>query len=279
MPYIRHLFYEETGAGRPVILIHCPAVSHLLWRPVITRLRTACRCFAIDLRGHGRSGLGDTPWTFTDIAADIAMLVRRLGLEPAPLLVGYSSGGSICLQAALDEPDLYGGLAIIGGFSECTTPHLRSKARLGLMAVRAGLTPLIGRSVVATNHATPEHAREMLPEARAVRPQALLSYLQETMRAGFTARLGEIHRPVLLVYGTDDDRMHPYYRKLRAGLPAARSAFVPRCGHQVPTRHPTALADLLAEFAAQLEPDETDPLLQPSFRHPGVDLHPLDGHP
>ena len=278
MPNIRHLYYEETGAGRPVILIHCPAVSHLLWRPVMTRLRTVCRPIAIDLRGHGQSGLGDSPWTFADIAADLAMLVHRLDLQQPPLLVGYSSGGPICLQAALDNPDLYAGLALIGSFSECTTLHLRSKVSMGMVAVRMGLTPLVGRAVVATNHATPEHAGAMRPEAQATRPQALLSYLHETMRASYTARLGAIKQPVLLVYGTGDDLMHPYYKKLREGLPSARAAFVPGCGHHVPTKHPHGLADLLAEFLGELEPPERRPLL-PTFRHPGVDLHPLDGHP
>lgn len=72
--------------------------------------------------------------------------------------------------------------------------------------------------------------------------------------------------------------MHPYYRKLRKGLPSARAAFVTGCAHQVPTRHPLALADLLAEFLSQLDPPGQEPLL-PTFCHPGVDLHPLDGHP
>ncbi|HWI66698.1 MAG TPA: alpha/beta fold hydrolase, partial [Symbiobacteriaceae bacterium] len=81
MPYVNHLYYEETGAGRPVILIHCPALSHIYWRPIMDRLGSVCRCIAIDIRGHGRSGLGDRPWRFADIAADVAMLTRALQLE------------------------------------------------------------------------------------------------------------------------------------------------------------------------------------------------------
>ncbi|MFZ5816670.1 MAG: alpha/beta fold hydrolase [Bacillota bacterium] len=279
MPYIRHLHYEEAGKGHPVILIHCPAVSRLLWRPLMARLRTACRPIAVDLRGHGQSGLGDIRWGFPDIAADLALLVQRLDLRPAPVLVGYSTGGSVALQAALDNPGLYSGLVLIGSFSECTTLHLRSKVQAGLMAARAGLTPLLGRAVVAANHATPEHGRLMLPEAQATRPQSLASLLQETLRANFTPRLGEIRQPALLVYGSRDELMHPYYRILRRGLANARSVFVPGCGHHVPTSHPTALADLLAQFVAGLEPPAADPLLLPTFHHPGVDLHPLDQHP
>lgn len=277
MTYIRHLHYEEAGAGRPVILVHCPGVSHLYWRPLMTRLRTICRCIAIDVRGHGKSGLGDSPWRFREIAADIAMLTDRLHLEPAPLLVGYSSGGSICLQAALDYPDRFGGLALISAFSECSTLYLRSKVRLGLTAVLAGLSPMVGRNIVATNHATPEHARAMLPDALTVRPQSLHSFFRESLQTNLTDRLAEVRQPVLLLYGAKDEAMHPYYRKLRAGLPDARSAFVPG-DHRLPTRHPIACADMLAEFISQLEPSGAEGLILPTFRHPGVDLHPLDGH-
>lgn len=279
MPYVRHLYYEEAGAGRPVILLHCPAVSHVLWRPLMARLRTACRCIAMDLRGHGRSGLGDCPWTLPDIAADLALLVRRLDLHPAPVLVGYSAGGLACLQAALDDPELYAGLALVGGFSECSTPYLRTKVSLGLLATRMGLAGAVGRNVVSTNHTTADHARAMLPDARTVRPRSLLCFYREAQRAHYTQRLGEIHHPVLLVYGEGDKVMLPYYRKLQAGLPNARTVFMPACDHRVPTRHPTALADLLAEFVSQLAPPAIDPVLLPSFRHPGVDLHPWDGHP
>lgn len=279
MPYIRHLYYEEAGAGRPVILIHCPAVSHLLWRPLMARLRTICRCIAIDVRGHGKSGLGDCPWSLPDAAADLAMLVHRLDLKPAPILVGYSAGGLIALQAALDNPDLYAGFALIGGFSEVSTFFLKNKVRLGLVAVQLGLSAGVARNVVSTNHLSPEHARCMLPEAESVRPRALGTFYRETLRTSFTARLGEIRQPVLLIYGEGDRAMLPYYEKLMAGLPHGRAAFIPQCDHRVPTRHPAACADLLAEFVAQLEPPESDPLLLPSFRHPGVDLHAWDGSP
>jgi|GEM_PF-3886098 len=272
MPYIRHLFFEDVGEGRPVILIHCPAVSQLVWRPVVDRLRSSCRCLSVDLRGHGRSGLGDQPWSFPDLAADLAMLVQRTGLTPKPVLVGYSTGGSVVLQAALDNPDLYAGLVFVGGFSECSTLHLRSKIGLGLAAVMAGLAPVVGRAIASTNAASPEHARLMMPEAVSARPVSLACLFQESLRANFTPRLGEIDQPALLVYGERDDPMHHYYRTLRRGLHDARSVFVQGCDHRVPVCAPIALADLIAEFVAGLEPD---PLAMPlpSLLHPGIYTH------
>jgi pimeloyl-ACP methyl ester carboxylesterase len=249
MPYVKHLYYEETGQGRPVIFVHCPALSHIYWRPVMERLKTFCRAIAIDIRGHGKSGRGETPWTFTDIGRDVALLTRELGLQ-RPVLVGYSAGSSISMQAALDEPGLFGGLVLVGAFSQCNSLLLLAKARVGLSLVRLGLVPFIGASVVGTNSVDKEHTRQMLPDARQCNPVALASFLQGVLRFDCTKRLPSLRLPVLLVYGTNDEPMHGYYHILQRGLPEARAVFVPDSDHRVPTRKPAEFADLVAEFLA-----------------------------
>lgn len=277
MPYVNHLYYEETGAGRPVVFVHCPALSHIYWRPVMERLGSSCRCIAIDIRGHGRSGRRDTPWTFADIAGDLAMLTRELHLDD-PVLVGYSSGASIALTAALADPALYGGVVAVSAFSECCTLSMRAKVGLGLAAVKLGLVRFIGPNIIGTNSVGKAHTRAMLPDAKSVSPVALKSFLTETMRTNFSHRLHGIRIPVLLIYGTDDDWMHPYYRTLHERLPQARAIFFPKVDHRVPTRQPELFADAVAEFAAGLDaaPDEPweIPLL-PTYEHPGVERHPL----
>lgn len=275
MPYINHLYYEETGAGRPVILIHCPALSHIYWRPVMDRLAACCRCIAIDVRGHGRSGLGDTPWTFSDIADDIIMLTRALHLEE-PVLVGYSSGASIAFLAVLQEPALFGGVVAVGAFSECCTMTMHVKVNLGLLMLELGLLRFIGPNIIGTNSVGKAHTKAMLPDARRVRPTSLRSFFLETKRNNFTSRLHGIRQPVLLIYGTKDDWMHGYYRTLRDRLPDVRAIFFPNTDHRVPTREPEAFADAVAEFLAYLDnrPDEDEetPVL-PTYQHPGVEAH------
>jgi pimeloyl-ACP methyl ester carboxylesterase len=277
MPYIDHIYYEEAGAGHPVILVHCPALSHVYWHPVMERLRHSCHAIAVDIRGHGRSGLRRRPWTFREIGSDVIRLTEQLGLEK-PLIVGYSSGGCIALEAALAHQDLFTGLVLVGGLSECTTLHLTLKVNLGLAAVSLGLTPLVGRSIAKTNHADKAHYRALLPHAQSVSPAALRSFLQETRRCQLTPRLGEIRLPVLLVYGTKDDVMHEYYRLLRTELPAATAVLVPQAAHHIPTAKPMETADLITEFlASHTEEVPLDPtaLPMPSPDHPTLTEHQL----
>jgi pimeloyl-ACP methyl ester carboxylesterase len=275
MPYIKHIYYEESGSGHPVILIHCPGVSHVYWRPTMDRLGRTCRTIAVDLRGHGRSGLGDSPWTYSDISGDLALLTRRLGLD-RPVLVGYSAGSGIALQAVLDEPDLYGGVVCVSGYSECCTLHLHIKVRLGLLGVNLGLVPVFAPSLVGSNSVGSHHSRQMIPDAKQVRPESLRSFYRETIRHKITDRLWEIQQPVLLVYGTKDDVMHRYYRILRSGLPNARSVFFARSDHRVPTRRPEDFADAVAGFVAEAwEETEGVPTVDCAFLEPGPELPQL----
>ncbi|HWI60899.1 MAG TPA: alpha/beta hydrolase, partial [Symbiobacteriaceae bacterium] len=240
------------------------------------RLGSVCRCIAIDIRGHGRSGLGDRPWRFADIAADVAMLTRALQLED-PVLVGYSSGASIAMLAAIEEPALYGGIVAVSAFSECCTTTMKLKVGLGLMALNLGLLRFIGPNIISSNSTGKAHTRAMLPDAKQVSPIALRSFFMETVRNNFTHRLHAIRVPVLLVYGTQDDWMHGYYRTLREKLPDARAVFFPDVDHRVPTRRPDFFADAVAEFIARLDvaPFEEDLPVLPSYEHPGVEEYPL----
>lgn len=230
-----------------MILIHCPALSHVYWRPIMDRLQKQARCIAIDLRGHGHSGPRDRPWTFAEVATDIGRLADHLGVE-RPFLVGYSNGACIALQAALDRPDRYGGLVVISGFSECTTFFLRAKISAGLAGARTGLSPLIGPNVIGTNSVGPSHTQAMLPDAKNVSPICLQSYLKEGLRFNITARLGEIRIPVLLTYGDKDQQMLHYCKILQAGLPDAKTLLFPGADHRVPTRQPDLFASALAGF-------------------------------
>jgi pimeloyl-ACP methyl ester carboxylesterase len=270
MPFIKHIYFEETGAGRPLIFLHPPALSHIYWRPVMERLGSLCQCIAIDIRGHGRSGLGQLAWTFHDIGGDIALLTRRLGLE-RPILVGYSSGGAIAMQAALDEPDLYSGLVLVSAFPKGDTLTLQAKATAGIVATNLGLTTLVGRNIVTTNHVDPAHAKALLRDVGLVTRHGLHSYLVAGQSIDLTAQLPKLALPILLVYGSTDDAMHAHYRTLMAGLPNRRAIFFKGVDHRVPTRRPIDFADAVAAFVAEVDYPSQPMLIHPSLLSVGLD--------
>ena len=55
------LFYEISGTGPDVVLLHPFPLNHTFWKPVARTLSTRYRVILPDLRGHGDSELGNGP--------------------------------------------------------------------------------------------------------------------------------------------------------------------------------------------------------------------------
>ena len=51
------IYYEKTGEGSPVILVHGNKESHKIFDVLIPELSKQHTVYALDSRGHGRSAL------------------------------------------------------------------------------------------------------------------------------------------------------------------------------------------------------------------------------
>ncbi|PST83025.1 alpha/beta hydrolase [Pedobacter yulinensis] len=87
------LYYEDWGAGDPVVLIHGWPLSHEMWEYQIDALVTAgYRVIAYDRRGFGKSAKTWTGYDYDTLTSDLAALIDGLALESVSL-VGFSMGG------------------------------------------------------------------------------------------------------------------------------------------------------------------------------------------
>ena len=86
------LFYEVTGDGPDVVLLHPFPLNHNFWTPLAEQLATRYRLITPDLRAHGDSELGDGPATMEKLADDLAVLCREVRITKA-FFVGVSIGG------------------------------------------------------------------------------------------------------------------------------------------------------------------------------------------
>jgi len=106
------LYYETYGSGRPLVLLHGGLGSSEMFGPVIDQLAAGHRVVAPDLQGHGRTADVDRPLSVVTMGDDIAALIEHLGLDK-PDLVGYSLGGGVAFQTAVNHPELVRKLVII----------------------------------------------------------------------------------------------------------------------------------------------------------------------
>jgi pimeloyl-ACP methyl ester carboxylesterase len=117
------MYYENYGAGRPLVLLHGAFMSATVY-PALAEGR---QVIAVDLQGHGRTADIDRPFTFEQMADDVAALLKQLKIEQTDVF-GYSLGGKVGLALAIRHPELVRRLAIYGAtyksFEESIPPDV-----------------------------------------------------------------------------------------------------------------------------------------------------------
>ncbi len=96
--------YTASGQGPGVVLVHCWCGNQGFWADAMADLARDHRVLAVDLAGHGRSGLAREDYTMQAFAGDVLAAMDAVGLARA-VVVGHSMGGSVALAMAMQAPD------------------------------------------------------------------------------------------------------------------------------------------------------------------------------
>ncbi len=95
------LFYEASGSGEPVILLHGGNLDRRMWNADFDSLRRSHRVVRYDARGYGKSGPQDTAFQAHE---DLRIMMDSLKI-PRATLIGLSLGGRISMDFALANPE------------------------------------------------------------------------------------------------------------------------------------------------------------------------------
>lgn len=92
--------YRVEGAGLPaLVFVHGWSCDKTYWDAQIAAFSKTHKTLAVDLAGHGKSGLGRKAWTIQAFGEDVAAVIRAEKLDRA-ILVGHSMGGGVAVEAA-----------------------------------------------------------------------------------------------------------------------------------------------------------------------------------
>lgn len=119
------IYYEKTGEGSPVILMHGNGETHKIFDVLIPKLAEKHTVYAMDSRGHGLSASAGE-FHYEDMAEDVFSFVQALELVK-PAFFGFSDGGIAGLIAASKHPALFSALA--AGGANMTPSGLKFSAR------------------------------------------------------------------------------------------------------------------------------------------------------
>lgn len=110
-------YYEELGAGEPLVLVSGQGGDHTGWNHVRDDFAARHRVIVFDYRGTGRSDMpAEPPYTTRGFARDVVAILDHLGI-PRAHAYGISMGGRVCQWLGIDFPNRVGNL-VLG----CTTP-------------------------------------------------------------------------------------------------------------------------------------------------------------
>lgn len=114
------VYYEVYGEGMPVVLIHGAFYTiGMNWGLLIPELAKTRKVIAIELQGHGHSPFSDRKLSFPALASDVEGVMDYLKIDSADI-VGYSMGGSVAYEFAIQSPKRLRKLVIISSTYKST---------------------------------------------------------------------------------------------------------------------------------------------------------------
>lgn len=257
------LEYETKGSGQPVLLID-PVVQDALL--ALTSEPALCdRYRFIRYRKRGWSGSTHTspPVSITDHAADAAALLDYLEVRRAHV-AGHSSGASIALQLAVDQPQRVHTLILLEPtfFTVPSAPALfanagpaldayaagaHEEAVLGFLSVVSGLDPDTCRAVMENR--IPGGLAPTVKDADTLFGAELPAL--SAWQFG-PAQAGAIDAPVLSVIGAETGPLWVEVADLlQSWLPQLERITVMGVGHFLQIQQPEPVARGIAEFLAR----------------------------
>lgn len=264
----------ERGQGTPLVLVHGLLSASGIWVHQLTDLADRHRVVAVDLRGHGRSTVGDEGTGVVRMAADVRRVMEQLDLRRA-LVVGHSMGGMVVLRlvhdmAAAERRRRVDGVAVVSsaagpflsapGSTTASRVVLPAWSQLVLAADRVGMWTRPARDLRwwATRlsfgaEANPAWVRYTEELSRPVSAATFTSLLPDLAGFDLSDGLADIEVPVLVVVGSRDRLTPPRHaRRMAAVLPQAQLVELPRCGHTPMLERRHEFSRLLDEFSAKL---------------------------
>lgn len=236
------VYYDEHGAGHPLLLLSGLGGTRLGWWKQIGPLSARYRVINMDNRDAGDSALGTGPYTVGDMAEDVAGVIQNLQLGPTHV-VGISMGGMIAQELAIRHPDLVDKLVLVSTTAGGPTAvNARPEVTALLLSqepdiekrVRNTFTQISGEGYM---EAHPEELDQIIQNSLA-KPMSPESYQRQLGAAmvhatrGVAERLDQIAAPTLVIHG-EADPLIPYEngKFLAAHIKGARLSSYPGVGH------------------------------------------------
>ena len=246
------IYYEITGEGECLLLIHGLGSSTRDWEEQVPFFSQKFKVISIDLRGHGKTDKPKGPYSMEMFAKDIADLLNKLGINSTHIL-GISLGGGIAFQFAVDYPEMVNSLIIVNAGIEIPADSFKMKIEA---FKRTSIVKLIGMKKMGKVLAPrlfikpeQEQLRKKLIERWAENDKkAYISAMRALIGWSIRDQLHKLNFPTLIIGSDEDYAPSSIKEKYTALIPNAKFIEIEDARHAVTMEKPKQFNEIVMKF-------------------------------
>jgi 3-oxoadipate enol-lactonase len=253
------LFYEMSGKGKTIVLVHGGLVDSRMWDEQFKPFAKNHRVVRYDLRGFGKSAFPTGPYSHVE---DLFALMKFLKIERAAL-VGLSLGGMIAADFALEHPQMVETLVLTSSsLRGYQSPRNEQTISVYKAAEERGMERAIDlwldHPFFATGKGNPRYQQKMrrmlADNFRYWGPWGphLKSIVVTWPTPPTIERLSDIKAPTLIIVGNKDaPNIQSIAETLLAKIPGARRVVMPGVSHHLNMEKPKEYNKVVLDFLGQ----------------------------
>ncbi|MHB8667424.1 MAG: alpha/beta fold hydrolase [Burkholderiales bacterium] len=273
MPHITaddgvRLYYEEAGAGTPLLFVHEFMGEHRSWEAQLRYFSRRYRCIAYNARGYPPSDVPENAedYSFAHQRSDILSMLDGLSIAKAHI-VGLSMGAFATFYFGMQWPERALSLTL-AGIGSGSMPESRAKFRQESEAAAAQLLADGWEKSAAARGASPTRVQLQnknprgfaefldLVKKHSAKGSALTLKGYQALRPSlgdFDAQMARCRVPTLIISGDEDEPCLDASLMLKRRMPCAGLALMPQTGHACNLEEPELFNMLCDHFFHQVE--------------------------
>lgn len=254
------LYYEMTGEGEVLVLLHSGFTDLRLWDNQYNFLGKYFKVIRYDIRGFGKSDRPSEPFSHFE---DLQALFEYLGIKKAHLL-GVSMGGSIAIDFTLQYPELVKSLILSGsslnGYNPTVDEASKQRSLAGISIAKRDEN--FNQSVEfmldnpmwrQSNPKARQHLKSMFMDTSL---EWALEDIEKTVNPPASERLSEITKRTLLIIGSEDCQpIKEIARVLESDITMVQKVEINGTGHLPNLDKPDKFNKIVLEFLMDSEED------------------------
>jgi 3-oxoadipate enol-lactonase len=246
--------YQIKGKGSNLVLVHGAGDNLKMWYNQVPVFSRSYRVIAYDVRGSGKTENPEGSYSVSLLAEDAYQLMKAIGAQEA-YFVGYSMGGRIATQLALNYPELVKALVLASSSPDLTPPPPEASERLLSTLDLLDKGDMRAFAEAMTRDAFSPGFESLHPtefkEYLKVKLQNKADGIARIMRLGqprSSLDLSKIKCPVLLLVGENDWVMGlEQGKKAHEAIHGSKLVVLPT-GHAAPIESPDGFNTAVLEF-------------------------------